>query len=149
MRPFADGTCCSGLGPVKYTVQPFYVDVAGAYNISSAQTGGWDGYIFVYLTTFDPSNQTLNFVAGDDDGDGGIGTSDIDGLVLSADTIYQLVTTGFANGDEGAFMNTIDGPGNIFFSASVPTMSEMAMIALFLMLAGVAVYTLRRQRLDV
>lgn len=118
-RPFADGTCCSGLGPVKYISQAFYVDTAGNFDISSVQSG-WDGYIFVYSGSFDPTNQTANFVAGDDDGNGGIGTSDIAGLALTPGITYYLVTTGFENGEEGTFTNTITGPGIITIGTPIP-----------------------------
>ncbi len=115
-RPFADGTCCSGLGPVRYQAMEFYVDTAGSYSVSSAQSG-FDGYMFVYASPFDPTNQTVNFLAGDDDGNGGIGTSDIDAITLDANTTYVVVTTGFSNGNEGGFTNTIKGPGGVYFGA--------------------------------
>lgn len=121
-RPFADGTCCSGLGPVRYTTQEFYVDTAGSYSVSSAQNG-FDGYLFVYASPFDASNQTANFLAGDDDGNGGIGTSDIDAVALAANVTYVIVTTGFANGDEGTFTNTVTGPGEIYFGPYAPAIS--------------------------
>jgi hypothetical protein len=112
-RPFADGTCCSGLGPVSYDVYgPFTVDVTGLYTIDSDQDGGaWDGYIFLYETCFDPLDQTTNFVAGDDDGPGGLGTSQILDVNLTAGTEYYLITTGFSAGDFGDFENTITGVG--------------------------------------
>ncbi len=117
-RPFANGTCCSGLGPVAYQATLFHVDVAGNYDFSSVQNG-WDGYMFVYFDPFDPTNQTANFVAGDDDGNGGIGTSDLT-AGLMANVNYVVVTTGFANGDEGSFTNTISGPGNVIFGGVTP-----------------------------
>ena len=108
---------CDGvsiLGPVTYHEQNFFVDTNGSYDISSDQdTAGvlWDGYLLLYVDSFDPLNPLTNCVTGDDDGDGGIGTSDIDGVALTAGTQYILVTTGFSAGNEGAFTNTIDGPG--------------------------------------
>lgn len=113
-RPFADFSGISGLGPVTYHQQLFYVDLDGAYDVSSVQTGGWDGYLFVYVDSFDPLDQLTNGVAGDDDGVGGIGTSDIVGAPLQAGHQYFAITTGFANGDEGPLDNTISGPGNVF-----------------------------------
>ncbi len=112
-RPFADGTCCSGLGPVSYDVYgPFTVDVSGLYTIDSDQDGGaWDGYLFLYETCFDPLDQTTNFVAGDDDGPGGLGTSQILDINLTAGTEYYIITTGFGAGDFGAFTTTISGVG--------------------------------------
>lgn len=108
-RPFADGTCCSGLGPVRLTTQLFSISANDTCDISSTQNG-FDGYIFIYRDPFSSTAQTTNFVAGDDDGNGGIGTSDIMGLPLMGNTTYVYVTTGFANGDEGSFTNSINCP---------------------------------------
>lgn len=122
-RPFASGSCCSGLGPVLYEVQPYYTDASGLYNISSIQTT-WDGYLLLYQTAFDPTDQTSNFVAGDDDGAGGIGTSDINGVTLTSGTQYFLVTTGFAAGDVGNYLNTItDVFGTANITLGVPVTS--------------------------
>jgi len=113
-RPFAGGTCCSGLGPVSYHVYgPFTVDTAGDYTFDSAQTGGWDGYIFLYQDCFDPLDQLNGFVDGDDDGPGGIGTSQMLDVALTTGTDYYYITTGFAAGDFGDFVTTISGPGNV------------------------------------
>ena len=108
-RPFADGSCCSGLGPVLFTTQVFSVSANDSCSINSVQPG-WDGYIFVYQNTFDPLNQSANYVAGNDDGGGGIGTSDLAGVPLNAGTTYILVTTGFEAGEVGNFTNTINCP---------------------------------------
>jgi hypothetical protein len=125
-RPFADGTCCSGLGPVSYDVYgPFTVDVTGLYTVDSDQDGGnWDGYIFLYETCFDPLDQTTNFVAGNDDGPGGLGTSQILDVNLTAGTEYYLITTGFAAGDFGAFTNTITGVGTASCGGPVVTYDD-------------------------
>jgi hypothetical protein len=146
-RPFADGTCCSSLGPVRYHVQAFSVDTAGAYNLSSVQDGGWDGYLFVYHTNFDPLNQSVNFVAGDDDGNGGIGTSDITGVALNPGTTYYLVTTAFQLGEEGTFTNTLSGPGIITLGNSpIPTLGDWGLISLVVLLGAAAVLALRSGR---
>ncbi|MCZ4320229.1 choice-of-anchor J domain-containing protein, partial [Aequorivita viscosa] len=127
-RPFADGTCCSGLGPVSYDVYgPFTVDVTGLYTIDSDQDGGaWDGYIFLYETCFDPLDQTTNYVAGDDDGPGGLGTSQILDVNLTAGTEYYLITTGFSAGDFGDFENTITGVGTASCGGPVVTYDDCA-----------------------
>lgn len=117
-RPFADGSCCSTLGPVTYVTMPICVDTAGTYSFSSVQDG-WDGYLLLYVSPFDPLNQTVNFVAGDDDGNGGIGTSDFDAS-MDADVEYTVVTTAFEIGEEGTFTNTISGPGNILIGGCQP-----------------------------
>ncbi|MCF6308162.1 MAG: T9SS type A sorting domain-containing protein, partial [Flavobacteriaceae bacterium] len=111
-RPFAGGTCCSTLGPVSYDVYgPFTVDATGLYDILNVQVGGWDGYLFVYENCFDPLDQLNGFVAGDDDGAGGIGTSDIIDVMLTTGTDYYVITTGFSAGDFGDFETTITGVG--------------------------------------
>lgn len=108
---------CAGLtattGPMAYSLQPFTVDTSGAYDISSIQDGEFDGFVFLYEGDFDPANPLDGCVTGNDDGDDGIGTSDIDGAALTAGTDYLVVTTGFSAVDVGTFTNTIDGPGEI------------------------------------
>tara|TARA_R110000764_G_scaffold209983_2_gene295786 strand:- start:73493 stop:74872 length:1380 start_codon:yes stop_codon:yes gene_type:complete len=113
-RPFADGSCCSGLGPVKFNTQDLWVGADGSYTISVAQSG-YDGYLFLYQNSFDPLDQTANFVAGDDDGNSGIGSSDIDAVNLIAGTRYIIVDTGFSAGEEGTYTTTVSGPGAIYF----------------------------------
>ena len=116
-RPFADCTGLSGLGPVRYHVQPFYVSAAGAYDVTSVQDGSWDGYIFIYQGAFDPNNPNTNCVVGNDDGTAGIGTSEILGEALAPSTQYLVVMTAFELGEEGTFTNTITGPGTVTLGA--------------------------------
>lgn len=152
-RPFADGTCCSGLGPVLLSAQEFSLSAGDTCDVGSVQNG-FDGYLFVYANSFDPLNQTANFVAGDDDGNGGIGTSDINGVALNGGTTYIAVTTGFAAGDEGTFTNTINCPTatvtlGAFVAAAppvpAPTMGAggLAILALAFGLIGMAVVRTR------
>ena len=108
-RPIAGGPSISGLGPVQYSVQGFFTDSAGFYDFDSIQN--YDGYIHVYEGVFDPLDQLANLLAGDDDGPGGIGTSQILGLTLSANVQYFLVSSAFAAGDVGTFTNTIASQG--------------------------------------
>lgn len=149
-RPFADGTCCSALGPVTYRTQEFFIDAADTCSVSSIQTG-FDGYLFVYRSPFDPLNQTLNFVAGDDDGNGGIGTSDIVDVALQGNTSYTVVTTGFAAGEVGPFNNTISCPvANVTLGpvmvdyVEVPALGGYTMILLGLLLGFAGLSTVRR-----
>ncbi|MGA9341530.1 MAG: hypothetical protein WBV61_04280 [Rhodanobacteraceae bacterium] len=104
----------TGTTGVNYQLQPFTVSADGDYAIHSEQS--YDGYLFVYGGGFDPDSPMLNCLFGDDDGDGGIGTSDLT-ATLSAGTEYLLITTGFNPADSGTFTNQIDGPGDIVFGA--------------------------------
>ena len=112
-RPFADGSCCSVLGPVQTDIWQFTVDVTGSYTIDQTQAG-WDGYMFLYT---DPFSLTVNppttYVAADDDGPGGIGTSQIAGVTLTAGQNYYLISTAFENGENGSFVTTFTGPGSV------------------------------------
>jgi uncharacterized protein (DUF779 family) len=153
VRPFADGTCCSGLGPVKYHAQEFFLSGNDTCDLGSVQAG-WDGYLFIYQTPFDPMNQTVNFVAGDDDGNGGIGTSDIMGLALTGSTSYTMVTTGFANGDVGDFTNSISCPtADVTLGAlvvgpprQVPALNTLTLALLGVLVAAVGFVVSRRKR---
>jgi hypothetical protein len=152
-RPFAGGTCCSGLGPVVLSVEQFTVSADDTCNVGSVQNG-WDGYLFVYANAFDPLNQTVNFVAGNDDGGGGIGTSDINAVALTGGTTYFVVTTGFQAGDEGTFTNTITCPvANVTIGAgapfvppaTLPTLSQTALLALGLLIGFLGFVAVRRR----
>jgi gliding motility-associated-like protein len=104
-RPVGTGPGISGLGPVNYVAFNFTPTVTGNYNISSTQD--YDGYLHLYQNAFDPLNQLTNLIAANDDGDGGIGTSDIDNIALINGVNYILVTSAFEIGEEGSFNNTI------------------------------------------
>lgn len=147
-RPLANGTCCSTLGPVAYEMQFFTVDVTGTYDISSIQDG-WDGYIFVYDENFNPNDPLAGFIAGDDDGPGGVGTSEILGVTLEAWETYFVVTTGFAALEEGSYANTIEGPGGIhFYLPWTPTLGEWGMIGFVGLLLGAGLIVIRRSKMQ-
>lgn len=113
-RAIADCTALDG-DEVNYSVQPFTVDTAGAYDLTSEQD--YDAFIFLYTGAFDPSNALTNCTAGNDDGAAGIGTSEIFAASLASGTSYFLVTASYAQGESGSFTNTITGPGNISLPA--------------------------------
>lgn len=148
-RPFADGTCCSALGPVRYSTQEFNVSANDTCDFTSVQS--YDGYIFIYRNSFDPLNQTANYVAGDDDGTGGIGTSEIIGVNLQAATTYIAVTTGFELGEEGTFTNTLNCPtATVSLGAFVaappvpaPTMSAAGLAVLGMLMVAVGLVVVR------
>lgn len=116
-RPIVTGPDISTLGPVRYSVQEILVDTAGAYDITSVQD--YDGYLHVYQGSFDPLDQLVGVIAADDDGAGGIGTSEIFGVALTDGVCYYIVTSAFEAGEEGTFDNTVTGPGAIVDSCPV------------------------------
>jgi subtilisin family serine protease len=109
-RPQTTGCSISTLGPVRYHRQAIRVDVTGVYAIASSQD--YDGYLHLYVNSFDPSNQCANLLAGNDDdallpGSSGITTT------LDAAATYIIVTSAFEAGGEGSFSNAVSGPGQI------------------------------------
>lgn len=147
-RALSDCNSISGLGPVLGSAQPFFVSATGAYDFTSTQD--YDGYIHIYQAPFDPSDPLANCVIGDDDGNGGIGTSDIVGVTLQAGVPYIAVTSAFAAGDEGTFNNTISGAGTVTLgsvpeSIPVPATSVFGKAALLLMLGLTAALVLSRR----
>jgi len=108
-RPVEDGSALSGIGTaVNYTVQPFYPSVDSHCWIRSTQWGGVNGMIFLYGGGFDPASPLANFIAGDDNGDTGVGTSEIEDVDLSFSGTYYLVTTTYTDGEIGNYLNTIE-----------------------------------------
>lgn len=152
-RALSSCTSISGLGPVLGDVQPFTVDTDGPYDFSSTQD--YDGYIHIYEIEFDPTDALLNCVIGDDDGPGGIGTSEVLGVDLQAGVQYFAVTSAFEAGDEGTFTNTIGGVGTVTLGEgdgeplppppAVPTMSTWGMIAMALVLLVLGSFIMRRR----
>ncbi len=136
-RPIGGGPSISGIGPVDYDLQAFYVDSTGSYTFDSVQD--YDGYIHVYQGAFDALDQLTGLLAGDDDGPGGIGTSQIVDLNLTANTQYFIVTSGFAAGDAGFFTNTVSGAGTATF-ALIPAPAGLAV------LGGAGLIATRRRR---
>ena len=114
-RPLADGSGLTGQpGPMRYTAQEFKLRANTTCSIYSSQD--FDGVIFLYRNSFNPNNQLVNFVAGDDDGPVGnsppdLESSAIENVALTGSaqfgTTYILVTTGFNNAQFGAFQNFV------------------------------------------
>lgn len=116
-RPHQTGSCCSAEDPMT-DLLIFTVDTTGVYNISQVQTGGWDGYLLLYtdplvLNVAPPTT----FVGGDDDGSGGIGTSDFS-ATLNAGQTYYLYTTGYYTAENGPFVTSFSGAGNVWAVAN-------------------------------
>lgn len=115
-RPFTvgngtSGSCSiSGSGPVSSEVIEFHVDTTGLYTVYAAWTG-YDGYLHIYETAFDPLDQCVNLIALDDDGPGGTADSEIVDVTLTAGVQYFLIASGFSAGAQGPFTGTFNGVG--------------------------------------
>jgi hypothetical protein len=153
-RALEDFSDLSAVGlDVAYDVFGFSVTASGTYQVRSIAEGyfggdddtpPWDQFVFLYQTSFDPSQPLVNGVIADDDYDGivlnGIGASGFD-VALTAGTSYFLVTTGFAPDDAGQYLNVIRGPGEI-----IPVIPEPGTYALLAMGLGAVVLAVRRRR---
>lgn len=116
LRPNQGSNCTLSNVKPNYHIQTFKVDTTGNYNIISKQN--YDGYIHLYKGDFDLTNPCRYYLNGDDDGQGGITTSELLNQPLTADTLYVLITSGFSAIDTGSFTNTITGPGNITLASA-------------------------------
>lgn len=116
------GSLAAAGGGVKYHSQPIWFDLAESYLFHSDQQKGlpeqWDGYLFLYQDEFDPTNPLTNCIIGDDDA--GSGASEFTRTV-DTNRQYFIVTTGYSPSEEGAFSNSVTGPGNIYFDTIAPT----------------------------
>lgn len=108
-RPIESGGSLSSFGAnVTYQTHNFTPTASGAFRIISTAANGWDNFILVYQTSFNPASPLANFYAGNDD----LGTAGLSGfssLNLTAGTTYVIVTTGFNSTSAGAYTNII-GP---------------------------------------
>lgn len=93
---------------VPYQSQPFFVDTSGFYDFTSIQN--YDGVIFLYQDTFDPTTPLINVIIGNDSASSSANVSGFNDVFLTAITQYFFVTTGFGNNDAGNFTNAIAGP---------------------------------------
>jgi hypothetical protein len=138
-RPVDAGPVLSSVGAATpYHVESFVAGVTGPYDFLSVQDD-WDGYLFLYRTAFDPTDQLTNLLAGNDDFPGP-GQSGFDDVALTTGTTYLIVTTGFDNVASGTFTNTVtfDGaPAVIPLPGSLPV--------LLAGLAGLGLVARRRQ----
>lgn len=133
-RPLDNFASLSGIGTdVSYDVQPLWVDAAGSFDFSSIQT--YDGFLLLYINSFDPNNALVNGVEGDD---GAEGMSEFSASLI-ADTQYWLVTTAYGNDEFGDYTNTISGAGGVTLGV-VPAPGAGALLAL----SGLAAVRRRR-----
>ena len=126
-RPVAGGNIqtLSNMGTaVPYDVIQFTVSGAGNYSFQETAAHNWDNYTFLYSTSFDPTHQLINVVAGNDDNPS-IGRSGFTAH-LSSSVQYYFVSTGFDNHDFGSFSLSISGPGSINFANTIVASSDTA-----------------------
>jgi hypothetical protein len=164
-RPFSFVGTAQAADAVPFHVQPFFVKAGGQYVFEAdyrGELGAWDGYILVYRNTFNSAMPLANLIAGDDDwlgpftvlpgetdermqgsrialGEttnfGGAGT----GLLLTPDTQYYAVVTGFLNSSSGTFTAGIGGPGQVNLGV-VPAPASVAVLGV----AGIVATRRRR-----
>lgn len=135
-RPTSLSALSSFATDVAYEAVNIGVTADGDYSVLSDQTNfglRWDGYLLVYENGFDAANPLDNLIALNDDYFGaglpgtGVGYSGLDAVSMSSTSTYWIVTTGFGNGDEGPYQNSISGPGDIFI---VPAPASLALLGL-------------------
>ena len=129
----------SGSGTIglrRYQVQPFQIPTATTCFIYGSQD--YDGWLVLYRSPFNPASPLVNFVDGDDDGDLGIGSSQLDNLALTAGE-YVLVNSAFSSGGFGNFQTAIHcdnqpitAPCNGFVYSTIPTDQSTCLIDRFL-----------------
>lgn len=172
-RALASGTGTSTAG-CAYSVQMFYVTASGSYTFETSSltvagaTTNMDTFEYIYHTSFSPTAQTTNFVAGNDDftgtltvlpgpysgagvtstatGAGGVQPSSRLTAALTAGVQYFAVESSFyaANNTNGRGVGPYwagigGGPGQVRLGA-VPEPATMTALALG------AVALLRRRR---
>ncbi|MCX6874980.1 MAG: M6 family metalloprotease domain-containing protein [Verrucomicrobia bacterium] len=105
---------------VPYDMMRFTVSTTGTYTLKSTSTSpaGWDNYLFLYSTAFNPALPLSNVLVGNDD-DGGVGMAAFS-TTLTAGTPYFLVTSGYNNTSTGAHTLVISGVGSVQVTLTVP-----------------------------
>ncbi len=108
----------------RYNIQVFSVSSTADYSFFSEQAD-FDGVLMVYDDSFNPIDAERGCLAVNDDGPGGVGSSQIDNLRLVAGRTYYLITTGFENIETGEFSNVITGPGVFFEEPGIFTLASL------------------------
>lgn len=123
-RPLANFSDYStnGTGAVYETIA-FMVEDDGEYSITMHGLG-FDTFLLLYETAFDPADPLTNGIAANDD----LASLRTSGFAadLVAGSQYFVVVTGFSNDQFGAYSLTISGDGVI---SAVPEPSSWLMLA--------------------
>lgn len=103
----------SGAGQYRYQEVPFVASASGAHHLG-LYTGGADGILLVYQTSFDPANPLTNLIGYNDVGSLGDANSSSMWLSLTAGTTYIAVPTTFAsNAPMANGLQTVAGPAAV------------------------------------
>jgi hypothetical protein len=129
---------------VRYNSYGFTVSTPGSYTFQSNATDNWDNYAFLYQKAFNPASPLTGYVTGNDDNP----TIGLSGFTIALDpgTNYFFVTTGFDNGNFGAFTNTITGVGTAM-AIGTTAVPEPATILGTLTAVGFGAYSRRKLKL--
>ncbi len=128
-RPVANGAnvpvkLAPAAKAVSFSAFEFNVDTTGLYNFLSTSTTptNWDNYTFLYVNGFDSTKPLDNIVIANNDFPTK-GVSGFNNVSLTAGLNYFLVTSGFANADQGDFSNTIANASRIIAgpATAIPT----------------------------
>jgi len=137
-RPFVDFSDLSpnGAGAIYDTIE-ISVTEDGEYSFTMHGVG-FDTFLLLYETAFNPADPLVNGVAANDD----LASLRTSGFAadLVAGTEYFVVVTGFSSVDAGAYSLTISGEGAI---SAVPEPSTWLMLAIGL---GALVHARRTTR---
>lgn len=116
-RPTEDLTALAPGPPVFYSSLSIFVDTSGVYEVSSVFdffNEPFDGMVFVYAESFDPTQPLSHLIAGDDDGPEP--NSAKLSILLTAGVIYQVVHAAKDPMHPVGFRATMEGPGQVRFS---------------------------------
>jgi hypothetical protein len=149
-RPVANGAdvpfkLAPAATDVSFSSFTFNVDTTSLYDFLSTSTApaNWDNYTFLYVNSFDATKPLDNIVIANNDFPSK-GLSGFNKVSLTAGLNYFLVTSGFANADQGEFSNTISSSGQVIAGpvAAVPTP------AILPGLVAMGIATLRKKKTD-
>jgi hypothetical protein len=121
-RPSGLGSLSTTATDVAYEAAEIEVAEDGFFTVLSDQENfgfEWDGYLLVYVDSFDPFDPLTNLIATNDDYFGvllpgtGVGYSGIEGIELLSGVPYVIVQTGFANDDAGPYQIQVLGDSDV------------------------------------